>query len=88
MFLTELKFRSVYDLKLVLTFKLFFDHVWASMLEYNKLLFCIFIIIHTQIFYRINEFLSRDGALNLFFYYFSQNICDPSRYPKQNMNYF
>lgn len=58
------------------------------MLKYNKLLFCIFIIIHTQIFYRINEFLSRDGALNFFFYYFSQNICDPSRYPKQNMNYF
>ena len=38
------------------------------MLEYSKLLFCIFIIIHTQIFYRINEFLSRDGALNLFFF--------------------
>ena len=35
MFLTELKFRSVYNLKLVLTCKLFFNHVWASMPKYN-----------------------------------------------------
>ena len=44
------------------------------MLEYNKLLFCIFIIIHTQIFYRINEFLSKDGALNFFFIIFPRTF--------------